>query len=86
MKPNGASARWCWCFDGWADAIRRTSPLIDERGLRSIARIASHPCAPRWNRVAGDRLERDDVRAVDAFRDALVRDRSTFFVRLRGRR
>jgi phenylacetate-CoA ligase len=60
------------------EAIRRTSPLVDERGLRSIARIATHPCAPRWNRVAGDRLERDDVRAVEAFRDALARDRAPF--------
>jgi len=61
-----------------AEAIRRTSPLVDERGLRSIARLAMHPCAPRWNRVAGDRLERDDVRAVEAFRDALGRERAPF--------
>ena len=60
------------------EAIRRASPLVDERGLRSIERIAKHPCAPRWNRVAGDRLERDDVRAVEAFREALARDRAPF--------
>jgi phenylacetate-CoA ligase len=43
-----------------------------------IARISEHPSAPRWNRVAGDRLERDDVRAVEAFRDVLARDRVAF--------
>jgi phenylacetate-CoA ligase len=60
------------------DAIRRTSPLVDGTGLRSIERIAKHPCAPRWNRVAGDRLEREDLHAVEAFRDALARDRAPF--------
>jgi phenylacetate-CoA ligase len=60
------------------EAIRRASPLVDERGLRSIARISGHPCAPRWNRVAGDRLARDDVRAVELFRDTLSRERAPF--------
>ncbi|HEY8040456.1 MAG TPA: hypothetical protein VIF15_11710 [Polyangiaceae bacterium] len=60
------------------EAIRRASPLVDERGLRSIARIAHHPDAPRWSRVAGDRLERDDLRAVDAFRASLARERAPF--------
>ena len=60
------------------EAIRRASPLVAERGLRSIARLSGHPYAPRWNRVAGDRLEREDVRAVEAFREALARDRAPF--------
>ena len=51
--------------------------MVDARGLRSIERIASHPCAPRWNRIAGDRMERDDLRAVEDFRDALARERSS---------
>jgi len=59
-------------------AIRRTAPLLDERGMRAIERIARHPSAPRWNRVAGDRLEPGDLRAVDAFRDALGRGRAPF--------
>jgi phenylacetate-CoA ligase len=40
-------------------------------------RIARHPCAPRWNRTASDRLDRDDLRAVEAFRDTLVRGRGS---------
>jgi phenylacetate-CoA ligase len=46
--------------------------------MTSAERIARHPCAPRWNRVASDRLREDDVRAVWAFRDALVRERAPF--------
>ncbi|MGH7294632.1 MAG: AMP-binding protein [Polyangiaceae bacterium] len=61
-----------------ADAVRRVAPLVDDRGLRSIERIAAHPCAPRWNRVAGDRLDALDLRAVRAFRDALARGRAPF--------
>ncbi|HEY8088955.1 MAG TPA: hypothetical protein VIF09_13945, partial [Polyangiaceae bacterium] len=60
---------------------RRTSPLVDQRGLRSIARIADHPCAPRWNRGAGDRLHREDLGAVLAFRDELARSRQPFQAR-----
>jgi phenylacetate-CoA ligase len=59
-------------------AIRRTAPLVDERGMLAIERIARHPSAPRWNRVAGDRLERDDLLAVDSFRAALARGRARF--------
>ncbi|MGD0529859.1 MAG: capsule biosynthesis protein CapK, partial [Polyangiaceae bacterium] len=44
----------------------------------NVARIAEHPCAPRWNYTASDRLDRDDVLAVDAFRDALATDRAPF--------
>jgi phenylacetate-CoA ligase len=58
--------------------VRRTSPLLDARGQRSIERIARHPCAPRWNRVAGDRLERDDLLAVHGFRERLAVERSPF--------
>jgi phenylacetate-coenzyme A ligase PaaK-like adenylate-forming protein len=59
-------------------AIRRVSPLIDERGLRSIARIVRHASAPRWGSIEGDRLERDDVRAVEQFRETLARERTPF--------
>jgi phenylacetate-CoA ligase len=61
-----------------AAAIRRVSPLADERALGVIARIACHPSAPRWTCVAGDRLDRDDVRAVAAFRESLRRERAPF--------
>jgi phenylacetate-CoA ligase len=44
----------------------------------NVARIARHPFAPRWNYTASDRLDRDDVLAVDAFRDVLARDRAPF--------
>jgi phenylacetate-CoA ligase len=44
----------------------------------ALERIAGHPCAPRWNRAAGDRLTHEDVRAVEAFRRSLAARRAPF--------
>lgn len=52
-------------------ALRARSPLITAAGARTLHALREHPHAPRWNHAAGDRLEREDLRAVRAFADDL---------------
>ncbi len=48
------------------DLVSRT-PLLTEKGLQNLRRLQEHDDAPRWNHVAGDRLVRADLKALDAF-------------------
>jgi phenylacetate-CoA ligase len=57
---------------------RRRNPCITAAGARMLDRIRQHRDAPRWNHVAGDRLRRTDLRALDVFREALRTRRAAF--------
>jgi len=50
---------------------RERNPLINGAGYRNFRRIQEHPAAPRWNYVVGDRLQAEDLPAVEAFREAV---------------
>jgi phenylacetate-coenzyme A ligase PaaK-like adenylate-forming protein len=47
-------------------------PLIDEEGLRTLRALREHADAPRFNHATGDRLRREDVPVLDAYREALA--------------
>jgi len=53
-------------------AMRARNPLITQTAAKTLRRMAEHPDAPRWNYVCGDRLTREDVRALDVFRAELA--------------
>jgi len=53
------------------ELLRRT-PCLRPEWLPLLLRMREHPDAPCWNHVAGDRLERDDLAALDRFREALA--------------
>lgn len=57
------------------DDARRLFPLATEAGLRTLGRIREHSCAPRWTHAIGDHVVAEDLRAVEAFREALARPR-----------
>lgn len=52
-------------------ALRQRQPSIDDAGAANLRRMVEHPDAPRWNHVAGDRLDADDLRWLDGFRARL---------------
>lgn len=47
------------------------NPLIDATGLELIERMTSHPDAPRFNHVAGDRIIREDLKTLADFKKKL---------------
>lgn len=51
---------------------RERNPLMTSAGWRQLRRILAHPHAPRWNFETGDRLQVEDLEAVDAFRTKAV--------------
>jgi len=53
-----------------AKAVER-HPLLDDAGRRTLERLREHPDAPRFNHATGDRLRREDLPLLDAFRAAL---------------
>lgn len=57
------------------------SPTASAASRATIAALYSHPCAPRWNHPAGDRLTPDDVEQLQTFVQELVQGRSTRTVR-----
>ena len=52
------------------DAARKLFPLVTEAGLRGLERIRQHECAPRWTHQIGDHVVREDLEAVESFRQA----------------
>jgi len=47
-------------------------PLIDDEGLRTLNTLREHADAPRFNHATGDRLRREDLPVLDAYREALA--------------
>ncbi|HLX64999.1 MAG TPA: hypothetical protein VKX17_27260 [Planctomycetota bacterium] len=56
------------------ELLART-PLLTGEGVKMLARLREHADAPRFNYVTGDRLRKDDLSALDAFRAALQNER-----------
>lgn len=54
------------------ERLYELSPTANAAGRAKIAALYSHPCAPRWNHPAGDRLTRGDVARLSAFAEAFV--------------
>ena len=50
-------------------------PLLDEAGRRMLLRLREHPDAPRCNYETGDRLRREDLPCLDAFRERIATGR-----------
>ena len=50
-------------------------PLLDEAGRRMLLRLREHPDAPRFNYETGDRLRREDLPVLDAFRERIATGR-----------
>jgi len=46
-------------------------PALGGRVRPMLARLSEHRDAPRWNHAAGDRLTKEDLRALDRFREEL---------------
>lgn len=57
-------------------AEQERTPLLDEAGRWMLERLREHPDAPRWNYAVGDRLEAEDLLALDRFRAALGASRA----------
>ena len=53
------------------------TPLLTEDGVKLLERLREHPDAPRFNYNTGDRLRREDLGALDYFRQALQAERGT---------
>ncbi|AWV88866.1 AMP-binding protein [Bradymonas sediminis] len=53
------------------EAFQSLNPLITRDGYALLERLYTHPCAPRWNEVIGDRFVTEDLAAVAAFRRRL---------------
>ncbi len=54
----------------------RRWPTLGPEAAGMLKRLREHPDAPRWNHAAGDRLTRDDLGALDRFREALASRRA----------
>jgi phenylacetate-CoA ligase len=52
-------------------ALRERQPSIDAAGAANLRRMVEHPDAPRWNHVAGDRLDAADLEWLRALRERL---------------
>lgn len=50
--------------------LERT-PMLDDDSARMVTRLREHPDAPRFNYATGDRLRREDLPLMDAFREGL---------------
>jgi len=55
---------------------RSRNPLITAAGFRNFLRLKQHECAPIWNFETGDRVEKNDLEAYDAFSDKLNASRT----------
>ena len=49
--------------------------MLTEDGVKMLERLREHPDAPRFNYITGDRLRKDDLGALDYFRQGLETDR-----------
>lgn len=59
------------------DRLER-NPLITGPGYRNLLRVAQHRDAPVWNYAVGDRIEAEDLAAVERFREQLFGERPEF--------
>ncbi len=52
-------------------AVRARNPLVTEEGWLLLQSLVDHPDAPEWTGETGDRIDADDLRALDWFRRQL---------------
>lgn len=50
--------------------LSERNPLITPRAAQTLREIQEHPDAPKWNYACGDRIAREDLEAIAAFREA----------------
>lgn len=53
-------------------SLRARQPTIDGAGAAALRALVEHADAPRWNHVAGDRLDGDDLAWLQDFRRAIA--------------
>lgn len=54
------------------------NPLLTDEGAAMLRQLQEHPCAPRWNHFAGDRLVASDLEWLDCYRHQIDSERRRF--------
>ena len=54
------------------ERIRALNPLITPESFETLHALREHPQAPHWNHEAGDRIQEEDLTALEAFRKELA--------------